>query len=329
MYKIFILTEGGGHIGMGHVSRCLSIYQAFEKRGYSPEFIINANTSITPALEGVRYHLFDWISDESKTMKLIKNANIVLVDSYKCPSSLYQQIASVCGKAVFIDDNVRLVYPPGVVVNGVMGAEKMNYPERNDIDYLLGAQYVFLRSVFWDVHPRIINQEVKSVMVSCGGNDDGLSTRIIKILLQHFPSMKISVVLKDTVSSDIEYLSKNADVFTDLSADKMKTLMSKSDITITAAGQTSYELCRMGTPFIALLTADNQAYSIGNFFIQGLVQEAIKPNSARFEKLLISQVTYLLDKDIRKKISEKMQASIDGCGSLKLVDYLIKHTSLN
>lgn len=325
MYNIFILTEGGGNTGMGHISRCLSVYQAFEKRGYRPQLIINGATEVSRVLNGIRYHLFDWINEEEKMKVLIRNADVVLIDSYKCPQVLYQQIAYLCSKAVFIDDNIRLEYPSGIVVNGVMGAEKLNYPIRTDIDYLLGAQYAFLRSAFWDIPSRNINSEVKSAMISCGGNDVGLSSRITKIVKEQFPALKISVVVKDILQSEIDYIQEHANVFAGLGADDMKKLMNESDIAITAAGQTTYELCRMGTPFVALLTADNQAYSIANFFKNGLVQEAIKPDDEKFEELLISQVKHLIDPDVRKKIAQKMQICIDGSGSVKLADYILHH----
>ena len=39
--KVFIITEGSKNIGFGHITRCISLYQAFEERGIIPEFIIN------------------------------------------------------------------------------------------------------------------------------------------------------------------------------------------------------------------------------------------------------------------------------------------------
>jgi len=39
--KAFIITEGSKNIGFGHITRCISLYQAFEERGIIPEFIIN------------------------------------------------------------------------------------------------------------------------------------------------------------------------------------------------------------------------------------------------------------------------------------------------
>jgi len=41
--KVFIITEGGKNIGFGHITRCLSLYQAFEEKEIIPEFILNSD----------------------------------------------------------------------------------------------------------------------------------------------------------------------------------------------------------------------------------------------------------------------------------------------
>jgi len=329
MDNIFIFTEGGGEIGMGHISRCLSLYQAFEMRGYFPQFIINGNESLVSAVSGNRYQLFDWIAEVDKTIRLLQDAGIVLIDSYKCPAFLYQLIKNESKTAVYIDDNLRLEYPSGIVVNGVMGAEQLGYKKRGDIDYLLGAQYAFLRSSFWSVPVKEINPEVKSIFISCGGNDNGLSVRIAKLVSEKFPKFYLSVIVKDINSPELSELKHYTQLLGGLSADEMKALMGSADLAMTAAGQTTYELCRIGTPFVALLTADNQAYSIGNFFKQGLVQEVINPNNPAFDTMLVNQINYLLDPETRKAITLKMQTAIDGYGSLKLADYIISYTLLS
>ena len=33
MKKVIILTEGGKKVGFGHITRCISLYQAFEEKG--------------------------------------------------------------------------------------------------------------------------------------------------------------------------------------------------------------------------------------------------------------------------------------------------------
>ena len=47
---VFILTEGGKKYGFGHVARCSSIYQAFNKKNISPKFIINGDDSVKSIL---------------------------------------------------------------------------------------------------------------------------------------------------------------------------------------------------------------------------------------------------------------------------------------
>ena len=50
--KVYILTEGGYDIGIGHVTRCLSLYQAFEVKGIKPFFIINGDETVKDLLNG-------------------------------------------------------------------------------------------------------------------------------------------------------------------------------------------------------------------------------------------------------------------------------------
>ena len=44
--NVIILTEGGKDIGLGHVARCSSIYQAFEQYNISPKFIVKGDDSV-------------------------------------------------------------------------------------------------------------------------------------------------------------------------------------------------------------------------------------------------------------------------------------------
>ena len=53
--KVFIITEGGKNIGFGHITRCLSLYQAFEERGNKPKFIINGDNDIEYLLKDINY----------------------------------------------------------------------------------------------------------------------------------------------------------------------------------------------------------------------------------------------------------------------------------
>ena len=51
--KVFIITEGSKNTGFGHITRCLSLYQAFKKRGILPTFIINGDNSFKYLLDNL------------------------------------------------------------------------------------------------------------------------------------------------------------------------------------------------------------------------------------------------------------------------------------
>ena len=44
--NVFILTEGGKNIGFGHITRCTSIYEAFDEIDIPPQFIVNGDGDI-------------------------------------------------------------------------------------------------------------------------------------------------------------------------------------------------------------------------------------------------------------------------------------------
>ena len=64
MKRICIITEGVENIGFGHITRCTSLYQAFEEKGIIPEFIVNGDDSILDLLSDKKYRIFNWIEKQ-------------------------------------------------------------------------------------------------------------------------------------------------------------------------------------------------------------------------------------------------------------------------
>lgn len=324
------MTEGGGQAGMGHIMRCLSLVQAFAASGNIATMIVNGTAKAPAEIAKENWLSVNWLSETDPLIGIIKDADIVVVDSYKCTVELYREIEGNSKLTAYIDDENRVDYPGGVVINGVMGAEKMNYPAKNGVQYLLGNQYSFLRKEFWDVTDKLINNTITKVMITCGGNDaDGLSLKIVKLLTEKNSALQLSVVLNADANTPVEEYKKYATVLNGLSSSEMKELMMDSDLAITASGQTTYELCRTGTPFIALITAQNQAFSIGNFYTEGLTQEPIAFDDPLLAEKITKQFDALADPFVRRNIQTKMKNSIGGKGSINVVAELLKTTDKN
>lgn len=314
---------------MGHISRSLSLCQAFEMRGFRSRLVIEAAAPVEVYFSGIEYQYLHWLSEEATVLSLVQDADIVIIDSYRASKSLYDQLASVSSLAVYIDDNMRIDYPQGVIVNGVMCAEKFSYPKVPGQTCLLGQQYAFLRKEFWDVPEKKIAREIRTIMISCGGNDvNGLSYRILQALSAYNPLLDIKLVIPNTGNPYLDAYREMATVYWNLRADEMLDLMIEADIAITASGQTTYELCRTGTPFIAITTAINQLFSIDCFHRKGLVGEPIDADDPWLTEKIIQGILVLTDQEYRQSIHKQMKQTITGDGSLAVVDYLLSKQNM-
>jgi len=262
--KVFIITEGTKNTGFGHITRCLSLYQAFKERGILPEFIINGDNNIEYLLKDVNYQIFNWLDEKSKLFEMIKDADIAIIDSYLADISVYNTLSELVKLSVYIDDNKRLNYPKGIVVNGGIYAEELIYPHTNGVTYLFGTKYTPLRKEFWEVPEKKIKEKIESIMVTFGGDDaKNMTPKIMNLLNKEYSALKKNIVIGKAFNN-IEEIKKNTDKNTNLiyypDAEKMKKVMLNSDIAISAGGQTLYELASVGVPAIGVCIAVRKIY---------------------------------------------------------------------
>jgi len=193
--KVYLITEGGDDIGIGHITRCLSLYQAFEEKGLSPVLIVNGDSTVKDLLPGKNFEIVNWLK-EDKLSGFIKDADIVIIDSYLADYEFYKKVSNLVKVPVYIDDNKRLDYPKGVVVNGTIYAEEFNYPKKEDVIYLLGSQYIPLRKEFWHVPEKEIKENIETIMVTFGGDDArNMTPNILKLLKENFMTLTKKVII--------------------------------------------------------------------------------------------------------------------------------------
>jgi UDP-2,4-diacetamido-2,4,6-trideoxy-beta-L-altropyranose hydrolase len=324
MSNICILTEGGNNRGLGHISRCLSLCQIFDLHNCDVKLIINADPSVNHLLYGYDFLLADWNKRESEIIEIIKSADLLIIDSYHCTKELYEIFSNISPKVAYIDDFNRLDYPKGIVINGILGAEKIKYTVQKNKEYLLGADYAFLRKEYWNLSKRKIEKKISSVLVFCGGYDTKrINKKVLEILIRFYPKINVSVVVRDLEIPDIDFIKANSNVFSNLQANQMIDLMLSCDIAITASGQTTYELSKTGTPFIPIKTAENQTLSINEFFNLGLVGDIINYDDLEFNTKIFNEFEKLKSYQIRKERSIKLQKTIKGEGPNRIVEKLL------
>lgn len=324
--KVLIFTEGGSLMGLGHITRCISIYDEIVARNIEVEFIINGDQKIKNIIGNRKYKIENWLN-KKYLESLDLNNKYCIVDSYNANYSTYYFISKHSTKLLCIDDINRLTYPKSIVVNPSLYTKEHNYPEVNNIKYLLGKDYIILRKAFNDSISKAINQEVENILITLGGSDiRNLTPQILEVLIK-YPKIKKNVVVGNgfnNINEIKEFSDENTTLFFNLNENEMKDLMTKSDIAITAAGQTVYELIRVGIPFIPIQVINNQQYTTKGLIKNDLAEKIIYWNASNLRFELACQLIKVCDIEKRTKLSKKYQSFIDGFGTSRIVSLLLE-----
>jgi UDP-2,4-diacetamido-2,4,6-trideoxy-beta-L-altropyranose hydrolase len=322
--KVLILTEGGENIGLGHITRCTSVYEAFEEIGMQSQLIINSDETVRDLLRDKNCKVFNWLNDRKTLLVAVKDADIVFIDSYLADCDLYETISNMAKTAVYIDDDVRLNYPRGFVLNGAVLAEQMAYPKRKEITYLLGSQYAPLRKEFWEVPAKAIRDNLETVMITFGGADiRNVTPKVLKWLTEAYPEVLKKVIIAKSFRNiaEIERLKdNNTELIYYPNAAEMKKVMLESDIAIAGGGQTLYELARIGVPTIGICIAENQLQNIEGWRKSGFLKYVGWYSDENLEQRLESSLRYLANKRTRTHISEIGRKVIDGQGYKRIIN---------
>lgn len=328
--KAIIITEGGIKFGFGHIARCYSLYQAFKVRAIKSKILINGDVSIKKILKDADYQIADWMKDKELFSQLIKNIDISVVDSYYAGLDFYSEVSKQTAVPVYIDDNMRVDYPQGILINGSIYAEELSFSKENDRVYLLGCQYAPLRKEFWEVADKIINKTVKEIMITSGGSDScGMTIKVLEVLIKNYPNLVKKVVLGRAFPDreKIKNIKDNRVIFIEQpDAITMRQLMLEADIAVSSGGQTIYELARVGTPAIGISIVDNQTANVKAWAKLGFLQAytgSIK--NSDFDAFLVKAVQNLLDFSVRKVRSGIGRKLVDGRGALRITDKILEY----
>ncbi len=311
--NIYIFTEAGDAIGFGHLTRCLALYEKINSKSINVKIIINGE-NFEKNLFNIDYEKKDWRDIEYLSKTLNKN-DYAIIDSYLADKEIYNFVSLRCKKVLYIDDNMRINYPKGIVVNPSIYSKKLPYLRNEDIEYLLGKDYIILRKEFLTPSNRIKSGKVKNVLVTLGGTDPrNLTPKVIKILKEIDSNINIKVIVGNGFEN-LEEIEKQVDskvkLFFNLKAQEMKEAMENSDFVISACGQTIYELLALKIPFLPIIVIDNQINN-GN----GLLKLGIKP------------IMFDL-KNLQKEVANRLKGpfiiddTVDGKGSDRIIDIFL------
>lgn len=310
--RAIIFTEGGDNIGFGHITRCSALYEEIESRDIEVLFVIFGK-NIDDLLKGKRYLNKDW-KDREFLKKFLKEDDYIIIDSYLADIETYKFISESTKKCLYIDDNNRISYPKGIILNPVL-YDDIAYKTENVV--LQGKDYIILRKEFLETTTDTVEKNI-DVLITLGGTDiRNLTPKLLQIIKRINSKLKIAVVIGKAFDN-IEKIEKekndNIEFYYNLNALEMKEIILKSRNIICGCGQSLNEMLILQANFLPILIADNQKRNYNFLIKMEIINELLSWKN-------ILKKEYILKNFIKFGLKNKL---IINNGTKKIIDSLIE-----
>ncbi|MBO4750886.1 MAG: hypothetical protein J5546_11280, partial [Lachnospiraceae bacterium] len=177
----------------------------------------------------------------------------------------------------------------------------------------------------------VIASKVQDICISTGGTDPiGLSKALMEYLLgdakQAFEASQIRfhfLIGSGNPDRDelIRMAGEESNLYTYYDLPEVRSLFTKCDLILSAAGSTLYEICALGIPCITYALADNQLQGERAFEEEGLMRSLgdVRGDENVARNAFESLIELANDPAKRAEMSKKMRMVVDGKGSKSAV----------
>ncbi len=338
--RLVIRADASVEMGTGHIMRCIALGQAWKKTGRDVVFIAYCDSPMLSerlSKEGFEAILLDKLTTEWKDMAPILASyprDWVVLDGYHLNTDLQRAIKEAGHKILVIDDMAHMkYYIADIILNQNLNAEEFNYRCNHDTKLLLGTKYVLLRDEFleWRKHKRTFSATDNRVLVTMGGSDPDNTTLAVLHALEKAGELNISVVVGPSnpyLKTLQEYIALSKQkIILHVNPPNIAELMAQSDLAVSAAGSTCWELAFMGVPTGMLIVAENQNGIASALQQQGAVLFAERAQDFSEGDINMRLRGAFANDLMRLHISRRMRQLVDGEGRVRVTRRLSVHFS--
>lgn len=341
-------TDGGSHIGSGHVMRCLTLAQSLKTQGAEVLFICREQPGhlcdlITErgfaverlaALPGGA--AADWADDARETRAALeagtgRKADWLIADHYLLDRRWEGALRVSADRLMVIDDLCNRPHDCDLLLDQNLVAE-MHERDADKLPascrQLIGPTYALLHPDYARLHAHVAPRRgaIHRMLFFFGGADSAnLTERALDAFLAlGRPDIEVNIVIGassrhgDAVRQKAE---AHANIHVHAGLPSLASLMSEADLAIGAGGTTHWERLCLGLPCLVVTVADNQRLISEELHRLGVIQ--LLGHHDEVDQLMI---TGALDRLIRQGLPQewslRCMAMVDGRGVSRVVTAL-------
>ncbi len=329
--KVLLRTEGDHSTGFGHVRRCLSLAEALREIEVDCSFLIDGDALAVEQATTAGFPAWRVRGDESLRYTVEaarREIDCVVIDSYRVSSESWLSVADEPPTLVAIDDFGSYEIPAHVVVNSSFGGTSRSAIKGASV--LCGPEYALLRAEFAENPGRIRTRPyAERILITVGGSDPcGITPDLISWAEAATSKAAIDVVVGPLFVNGraIERLQSTR-VRVHHNPRDMRSLMLAADLAVCAGGQTTFELAATGTPAVAVRVAANQTDNLRGFAQHRAIAWVGDATDADLGSKVGQALAGLaVDSEVRREMSERGRALVDGHGSTRVAEAIVRAT---
>lgn len=336
--KILLRADASLTQGTGHVMRVLTLGEELIAAGHEVH-LASVPMSIgwledVIVERGLTRHLVEAHSLDSVLLTEIE-PDWLVVDSYEIPAELISAARSTTKVLAIVDGDTRGI-EADLYVDHNVGAEHLPWSDFVAPRMLAGSRYALIRRAIRDVRresPWVISGETPSILGFMGGTDPtGMIVRVAQAIAATSVRLTGVIICAPAWRESVEeLLAGHLDISVIAPTNDLPALLASTDIAISAAGTSSWELCTLGIPSILVEVVDNQTESLREMSKRGLVV-GLSPSEFPGENLARAIAQNLerlaVDRGARHSLASACATTFDGKGAVRIVSAMERGSAL-
>lgn len=338
---VLVRCDVGPGVGVGHLMRCVALAEELRRRGLSVTFCADVDSVpfARRQLASRGISVIASVETPQEHVALVRRLRpqLVVLDSYLLPEAVYAAVRAESAVLLAIVDG-----PPGgrqadLYLDQNLGAEEQTHALTPGATRLAGLTFALMRDSIVVLRPREPHEDrdirAPRVLAFFGGTDAfGASPATARLLVATGRPFRATIVAGDDEAREsIERLVPEAGQQIDVIAptDELAMLVSSTDVVISAAGTSAWELMCLGAACALVWVADNQHESYARAVESGLgiglgsLEDVSGPTASAVRSL-----RELLDlPERRRELRSRAWRAVDGRGRERVADALLERVA--
>lgn len=339
--KVLVRADASVRLGIGHITRTLTLADALAERGASTIFLCRAPADVLGSLRAHGHEVVplpeagagETEEDHAAIVLCALSgypvADWLVVDHYRLGRRWEAMLRSAARRIAVIDDLANRDHDCDLLLDQNLCADaETRYAARipAQVRQLLGPRYALLRPNFrmhrQQVKPR--RPPVRRVLVFFGGADAGNETAkaLRGVGVVNAPEVAVDVLIGPLNPHYEQLRDQVADlreVTLHRPTSRIDELIAQADLSLGAAGSASWERCCLGLPALLVAVADNQVatgMALADGGVADFLGRATETTPERWGESIMAR----LESPWITEASERALALVDGLGAERVAD---------